>query len=182
MSNDSNPKNLDDILSALTVSVKATKESLKEVVSKEKEIISDDELYNDIVSAIFENINYNKQVIEEAKDLATSIGDAELIEAYATVSKSQSDLIKTLASLLSDRQKMKLTEKLKERDIEAKKELLVLKGESKQLEAGQTNIQNNFFIKGTREEMFNALFGEGEKKEKAQQKFNEQLENPPIDI
>lgn len=114
--------------------------------------------------------------------MATSIGDAELIEAYATVSKSQSDLIKTLASLLSDRQKMKLTEKLKERDIEAKKELLVLKGESKQLEAGQTNIQNNFFIKGTREEMFNALFGEGEKKEKAQQKFNEQLENPPIDI
>lgn len=185
MSDDKVSQNLDDILNSLMVSVKNTQGNLNDINEKKTDALTDDELFKELIGFIMQNIQNNKEVLAESKDLAISIGDAELIEAYSTVSKSNADLLKTMAGILTERQKMKLQEKLKERDIEGKKEIIALKGENKQqLGDGnvKANIQNNFYLTATRDEMYDAIWGTDEQKDKAREKLEKQMKenNPPV--
>lgn len=127
--------------------------------------------FKDLLTKIGESIKNNTEVLQEASNYVKMVGDDKSLEAYASVAKSNAELLKTFQSAVMEKQKLILTEKLKERDIEAKKEIAALKITDKNTpklgNGGDTYVQNNFTLKASRDEMFKALFGNDEDKKKA---------------
>jgi hypothetical protein len=130
--------------------------------------------YKKLLKRIGASLDNNSAIMEEAAQLVRMVGDDKTLEAYASVSKSQSDLLKTLSSTISERDKIRTQEKLKKADMALKKELATLKGETGGLITGgsgnTTNIQNNYVIRSSRDEMFDIMFGKEEDKSKAVKK------------
>lgn len=127
-----------------------------------------DDQFKELLKKINTSLFNNTSILDEAALLVKTVGDDKTLEAYASVAKSNSELLKTFASTLLDRQKMLSTEKMKKDDMALKEKLANLKSSAKEVTAlpAGTYIQNNITLKATRDEMFKMIYGKPEDREK----------------
>jgi len=173
-----NEDTLNDVLNILKKD-KSNFPDIAATIDDSREIIIPAEIdldgeYRNLLSKISGSLNNNNKIMDEAAQLVRLVGDEKTLEAYASVAKSNAELLKTLAGAIMERDKIRTQEKMKEKDLALKKEI----ADKKQLSEnpkGTTNIQNNFVLKSSRDEMFDMLFGKPEDKEKAAKKITPQL-------
>lgn len=167
--NDAND-DLDAILGALAVSNIPTSDS-EDICENEEPLSEEDEIAKTI-KGLDDLIKSNAEILEEAKQLVLSTGDAEMLEAYSSIGKSQSEAFKNKVKLLMEKQKNKITEKTKEKELAIKEKLADHTiGKTAELTNGPTTLnQTNVILSGTREELFEML-----------QKMKEK-ETPSIDV
>jgi hypothetical protein len=163
MNNDNNDE-YDDVLSALAVSnILSQIEPEKEIVKKEYDEM--DEL-SKTLKDLDDLIKTNSAVLEEAKRLVETTGDAEYLEAYSNIGKAQSEALKNKVKILTEKEKNKITEKTKTREIDIKERLAdytINKNAPEALPAGTTLNQTNVIMSGSREEMFDMIMKMKEK-------------------
>jgi hypothetical protein len=163
MNNDNNDE-YDDVLSALAVSnIISQIEPEKEIVKKEYDEM--DEL-SKTLKDLDDLIKTNSAVLEEAKRLVETTGDAEYLEAYSNIGKAQSEALKNKVKILTEKEKNKITEKTKTREIDIKEKLAdytINKNAPEALPAGTTLNQTNVIMSGSREEMFDMIMKMKEK-------------------
>jgi hypothetical protein len=163
MNNDNNDE-YDDVLSALAVSnIISQIEPEKEIVKKEYDEM--DEL-SKTLKDLDDLIKTNSAVLEEAKRLVETTGDAEYLEAYSNIGKAQSEALKNKVKILTEKEKNKITEKTKTREIDIKERLAdytINKNAPEALPAGTTLNQTNVIMSGSREEMFDMIMKMKEK-------------------
>lgn len=138
--------------------------------------------YRTLLTKISESIANNTEILQAASDLVKMVGDEKTLEAYASVAKSNVELLRTFSTAITEKQKIISTEKLKEKDLIVKKEIANLKTsvnkEASKLASGQTyNIQNNFTLKASRDEMFDAVFGTEDERKKSMKTIMEHPDN-----
>lgn len=163
MNNDNNDE-YDDVLSALAVSnILSQIQPEKETVKKEYDEM--DEL-SKTLKDLDDLIKTNSAVLEEAKRLVETTGDAEYLEAYSNIGKAQSEALKNKVKILTEKEKNKITEKTKTREIDIKEKLAdytINKNAPEALPAGTTLNQTNVIMSGSREEMFDMIMKMKEK-------------------
>lgn len=140
--------------------------------------------YKKLLNKLEDSLKNNSSILDEAALLVKTVGDEKTLEAYASVAKSNAELLKTLANALAEREHLRVQEILKREEIAARKEIAAAKNDTPKLPTGTTNIQNNYILKSSRDDMFNALFGSPEEKEKALNKIltNSNEENQVIEV
>lgn len=163
MNNDNNDE-YDDVLSALAVSnILSQVQPEEEPVKKEYDEM--DEL-SKTLKDLDDLIKTNSAVLEEAKRLVETTGDAEYLEAYSNIGKAQSEALKNKVKILTEKEKNKITEKTKTREIDIKEKLAehtINKNKPDALPAGTTLNQTNVIMSGSREEMFDMIMKMKEK-------------------
>lgn len=149
---------LDDILDALSVS--NIPESPKKIKSPDQSIECDlkSEL-KDTLKELNELIKMNSSVLEEAKRLVESTGDAEYLDAYSSVGKSQSEAFKNKVKILTDLENINLIRDTKNREIAIKEKLADHTIGKSEIAAsvGTLNQTNNVIMSSSREEMFEMI-------------------------
>jgi hypothetical protein len=111
-------------------------------------------------------IRNNAAVMEEAKRLVETTGDAEYLDAYSSVGKAQSEAIKNKVKILTEKEKNKIAKETKERELDIKEKLTnhtIGKDVITALPAGATLNQTNVIMSGSREEMFEMILKMQEK-------------------
>jgi len=163
MNNDNNDE-YDDVLNALAVSnILSQIQPEKEIIKKEYDEM--DELTKTLKD-LDDLIKTNSAVLEEAKRLVETTGDAEYLEAYSNIGKAQSEALKNKVKILTEKEKNKITEKTKTREIDIKEKLAdftINKNNPETLPAGTTLNQTNVIMSGSREEMFDMIMKMKEK-------------------
>lgn len=163
MNNDNNDV-YDDVLSALAVSNIISQVQPEEEPEK-KEYDEMDEL-SKTLKDLDELTKMNASVLEEAKRLVETTGDAEYLEVYSNVAKAQSEALKNKVKILTEKEKNKITEQTKNREIDIKEKLAehtINKNKPDALPAGTTLNQTNVIMSGSREEMFDMIMKMKEK-------------------
>lgn len=104
-------------------------------------------------------IKSNADMLEEAKQMVFSTGDADMFESYSNISKSQSEAFKNKVKLLVEKQKNTIMKTTKDREINIKEKLAeyTLGKEGEKSSSTQTLNQTNVLVTGTREELFDML-------------------------
>jgi hypothetical protein len=154
----------DDVLNALAVSNILSEIESEETVQK-KEYDEMDELTKTLKD-LDDLIKTNSAVLEEAKRLVETTGDAEYLDAYSNIGKAQSEALKNKVKILTEKEKNKITEKTKTREIDIKERLAdftINKNNPEALPAGTTLNQTNVIMSGSREEMFDMIMKMKEK-------------------
>jgi len=154
----------DDVLNALAVSNILSEIESEETVQK-KEYDEMDELTKTLKD-LDDLIKTNSAVLEEAKRLVETTGDAEYLDAYSNIGKAQSEALKNKVKILTEKEKNKITEKTKTREIDIKERLAdftINKNNPEALPAGTTLNQTNVIMSGSREEMFDMIIKMKEK-------------------
>jgi hypothetical protein len=154
----------DDVLNALAVSNILSEIESEEILEK-KEYDEVDELTKTLKD-LDDLIKTNSAVLEEAKRLVETTGDAEYLEAYSNIGKAQSEALKNKVKILTEKEKNKITEKTKTREIDIKEKLAdftINKNKPEALPAGTTLNQTNVIMSGSREEMFDMIMKMKEK-------------------
>jgi hypothetical protein len=171
-----NDKDIDDVLAALSVTVDTKGVPVPEDLNRNN-------IMEKILETISTNIEKNNELMETALQVAVASGDPEHMEGYAVVAKVNSDMLKTLATLQMEQDKLRQQKELKEKELALKEKLAegkITKNNNKQLTDGAV-VQNNFLFTATREQIFDLLKGKPEDQEEALQEIKEQ--NPPtIDV
>lgn len=147
---------LDDIIQALSVKNISSKED--EIDDDEPEELTEDEEITKTIKGLDDLIKSNAEILEEAKQLVFSTGDAETLEAYSSVGKAQSEAFKNKVKLLMERQKNIMAKHTKHRELDIKEKVAdftIGKGDSANLPT--TLNQTNVILSGTREELFEML-------------------------
>lgn len=185
-----NAPNIDELLNSLKITKDDT-ESLTNTLKTSKELSKAEwedvvAQYTDTINSINESITIAKDMLAEARDLAKQAGDSEYIESYASAAKSLSELFKSKISLINEYFRITTQIKMKEKDLEARKEIedkKLLSKNSQKGPNGGTFIQNNFTLKGPRDLIFDAMFGEDDDvKKKAQEQLKMLNEIKTIDV
>lgn len=168
-----NQPDLDDVLSALTTSYDKSKDVKKNTDSVPFDSLSDDDVYNFVLSQLKDTIQANSVIIEQSRDMAEQAGTSDYIEAHSKLVKSQSDLLNSMMSTMMDKKKLSQADKHKTKELELKERALDEKkpyGDN-MLTTGTTNIQNNYLI-ASRDDVFDSMFEtDPAKKAKAQEKI-----------
>jgi hypothetical protein len=154
----------DDVLNALAVSNILSEIESEETVQK-KEYDEMDELTKTLKD-LDDLIKTNSAVLEEAKRLVETTGDAEYLDAYSNIGKAQSEALKNKVKILTVKEKNKITENSKTREIDIKERLAdftINKNNPEALPAGTTLNQTNVIMSGSREEMFDMIIKMKEK-------------------
>lgn len=157
-----NENDLTDILGSLAVSNIPTKEKTEE---ENKEYDEIDELTKTLRD-LDDLIKSNAEVLEEAKRLVETTGDAEYLEVYSSIGKAQSEALKNKVKILTEKEKNKIIEKTKTREIDIKEKLAehtINKNKPDALPTGTTLNQTNVIMSGSREEMFDIIMQMKEK-------------------
>lgn len=160
-----NNDELNNLIDALSIEIKETSTDATSKIPN-----SDDEIYDTLMSSIVDNINRNKEMLEHSKEMSESTGEPEYIEAFASVSKNQTELIKTLSTMLLERKKLKKNSELKTRDLDIKEKAVDNNIKNAKLGDTPTVQQNNIFLTDKREAVFDLLFGSPEQKKKLLEK------------
>lgn len=164
MNNDNNDV-YDDVLSALAVSNILANVQPEEEQPVKKEYDETDEL-SKTLKDLDDLTKMNASVLEEAKRLVETTGDAEYLEVYSSVAKAQSEALKNKVKILTEKEKNKITEQTKHREIDIKEKLAehtINKNKPDALPAGTTLNQTNVIMSGSREEMFDMIMKMKEK-------------------
>lgn len=156
-----NNDELNSLINALTIEIKEPSQNVSPQLPN-----SDDEIFDTLMTSIMDNINKNKEMLEHSKEMSESTGEPEYIEAFASVSKNQTELIKTLSSMLLERKKLKKNSELKTRDLDIKEKAVDNNIKNAKLGDTPTLQQNNIFLTDKREAVFDMLFGSPEQKKK----------------
>jgi hypothetical protein len=184
---------VNELLAALKGNLGSSQEIIdtESLLQNKENLVS--EFENDPLSAtirqLAENITVNKSILETARQLADQTGDPGYLEAFANISKANTENLKTLSLLISEKEKIQSVEKmktrdheLKEKDLELKKELKLLdiaskekiaEGRKAETAPKQQLIQNNTFLTASRDQVFDMLFSDGEAKKKATKEIME---------
>lgn len=169
-----NNSDIDDILNALSVSVST------EGVVKESEPLREDNIMAKVFENIEDTIAKNKEMIDTTLAIAQASGDAEHIESYASLVKSNTEMTKMLLSTKMEMIKLEQQKELKLKEIESKEKIAEGKKLSSKKDNNPIMQQNNFLFTGPREAVFDLLSNKPEEREKALLKLQEM--NPPIDV
>lgn len=166
-----NQPDLDEVLNLLSenVSGKPTNRNSSSTTSTE-EHLTDDEMYHFLMNKLRDTIESNTDVIEQTKDLVTQLGTSEYIEAHASLVKSQADLMKNMVGIIMEKKKLAQAKELKTRDLDIKEKSA---GAKKKAELTEGATQQTNILIASRDSIFDALFGTGEDKEKAEIKIKE---------
>lgn len=160
-------QNLDEILQALAVSNIETSDKNIESPSSEKyTMLSEEDEIAKTIQELDSLIKTNAEILEEARQLVKSTGDVEMIEAYSSLGKAQSEAFKNKVKLLMERQKNKIVKETKEKETFVKEKLVdftISQGNEKAISAPSTLNQTNIIMSGTREEMFEMILKKKEK-------------------
>lgn len=145
------------------------------------ELARDEEKMLDVaLEAIRHNLELNRTLLENASDTAQASGDAQHIESYASVTKSNVDLVKSLTEIMLKKQEMKEKREMFEMGLKSKEKIAQMKTkDSPKLGAGTTNIQNNFLFKGTPNEILKIMSAPTDEEK---QKKIEELQAKTIDL
>jgi hypothetical protein len=153
----SNPDDLDDILKALSTDNIETPET-HSMLTVVEPINEEDEMAKTL-TGLDDLIKSNAQMLEEAKQMVFSTGDADMFESYSNISKSQSEAFKNKVKLLVEKQKNTIMQKTKDREINLKEKLAehTMGKDSEKPATSQTLNQTNVLVTATREELFDML-------------------------
>lgn len=183
---------VNELLAALKGNLGSSQEIIdtESLLQNKENLVS--EFENDPLSAtirqLAENITANKSILETSRQLADQTGDQGYLESFANISKANTENLKTLSLLISEKEKIRSAEKMKTRDHELKEKDLELKRELKLLDIAskekiaegrkaegskQQLIQNNTFLTASRDQVFDMLFCDGEAKKKATKEIME---------
>lgn len=167
------PSDINDLLSSLQDSVENSappqpdniNESRNNSVTDVHEFLENP--YDALIKELVSNIKVNKKVLDEAKKLAQMTDDPGFLESFSSVSKANSENLKILSLALTERDKLRSVEKIKEKEMQLKKEIAVMQIESKeriaegkQKEGPKQLVQNNFTLVANRDKMFDLLFSD----------------------
>lgn len=169
-----NQPDLEDVLRTLAAPVEQSKNT-KKIIRDQEENMSDDDIYNFIISQLKDTIESNAEVLEQSATMVQQIGDPMVLDAHSKVVKSQADLLTNLLSTMMDRKKLEQNDKHKTRDLDLKERALNEKKafDPAMLGSGTVNIQNNY-LSASRDDLFDSLFeNDPLKKQKAQLKIKE---------
>lgn len=146
----------------------------------------EDRMLTEALKSIKTNIEHNNNVLEMAADTAQSTGDAEHIESYAEVSKSNVELVKLLTNTMFRQQELRQKRELKLKELEVKKQIALMAGKNnkpKELgNGGTTNIQNNFLFRATPDTVFDLINAPADKqKEKLAELMDKEVNGTIIE-
>lgn len=152
----SNNSSLNDILEALAVSNIPTNAAPAEPVGpieydEKEELLKTLRDLDDLVKT-------NRSVLDEAKRLVESTGDAEYFEVYSNLAKAQSEAMKNKVKILTEKEKNKVMKDTKERELDIKEKLAehtIGNGNPSLIPTSLT--QNNIIMSGSREEMYEMI-------------------------
>lgn len=150
----------DEVMSALSVS--NILDNLDDETENQNIVKEYDELdeLSKTLKDLDDLIKTNAAILEESKRLVESTGDVEYLEAFSSVSKSQSEALKNKVKILTEKEKNKITEKTKNRELDIKEKLAdhtINKTSPEALPSGTTLNQTNVIMSGSREEMFDMI-------------------------
>ena len=169
-----NDRDIDDVLNALSVSVST------DGVVKASEPLCEDNIMTKVLENIEDTMEKNKEMIDTTLEIAKASGDAEHIESYASLVKSNTEMTKMLISTKMEILKLQQQRELKLKEIKKKKKIAEGKKLANKKDNNPIMQQNNFLFTGPREAVFDLLSNKPEEREKALLKLQEM--NPPIDV
>jgi hypothetical protein len=142
------------------------------------------------IEQLVKNIDANEKILQATKNLVEQTDQPEYIESFSNVSKANSENLKILSLLITEREKIRSQEELKKKEMEEKEKLARLQIESKE-KIAKMNIeskekiaegkkveqpklqQNNMMVlTATRDQLFDALFSD-----KKEEKMKELLKD-----
>lgn len=142
------------------------------------------------IEQLVKNIDANEKILQATKNLVEQTDQPEYIESFSNVSKANSENLKILSLLITEREKIRSQEELKKKEMEEKEKLARLQIESKekiarmQIESKekiaegkkveQPKLQQNnmMVLTATRDQLFDALFSD-----KKEEKMKELLKD-----
>lgn len=171
-----NNSSLDDVLNALAVSNIPSHTTIEKPVAVSTEYNEHEELIRTL-RGLDDLIQANASVLDEARRLVESTGDAEYFEAYAGIGKAQSEAFKNKVKIITEKEKNKFTKEAKLRELEIKEKLanFTIGAGGSQISGSTTLNQTNVIMTSSREEMYEMLI-----KMKAHEKAT--LVNPVTDV
>lgn len=140
--------------------------------------LSQDEIEKRVQVELLKTIGFNTQVIKEIRDSILVGGDAEYMDAFAKVSKSNADAIKILSELSLQKERLKSQKELKEMDLDAKKQLLDHKS-NLELGTKKSSVNNTFILEVSREEIFDRILGKEKEDSKPKRSGNDIIDVTP---
>lgn len=99
-----------------------------------------------LVEKLLKSMEAEEEVIAEMADAVKSSYDPEQAASLAALNKSYSDKLKQLSDIMLQYERIQSTEKMKEKEFENKKELVLLKNAGAIPSGPNTLIQNNTII------------------------------------
>ena len=168
---------LDDVINSLAVSNILPPDPAP-APSTKAEYDPNDALQN-LMNDLKDLVKSNASVLEEARRIVESTGDVDFFEVYSSVSKSQSEAIKNMVKIVTEKEKTKIAKELKERDLTLKEKVAEhnMGNSPNALPAGTTLNQQNIILSGSREEMFAMI-----KKMQIAEKDDKATEKPIVDV
>jgi hypothetical protein len=151
----------DDFMDLLSLANEDAQDNVVEPDSfqiKLSEELTDDELHRMALTEILKTIESNNEVISELKDMVVMGADAEFAQAFASVTKANSDAIKVITDIALQKERLKAQKELKRIDIDGKKEVNEHKHDLEIRDGGKKGTNTNVLIMN-REEVFQTLFG-----------------------
>ena len=174
-----NQDNLDDILAALAVSnipsTSVTEKKPTEEYDEKAELIS-------TLRGLDDLINMNSKVLDEARHLLESTGDADFFDVYANLGKAQSEAFKNKVKILTDKEKNKILKDTKNKELEIKEKVADHMLGKLNSGSGNTLNQTNVVISTSREEMFEMLLKMKQQDKEFPRQMEEATEAIPMEI
>ena len=174
-----NQDNLDDILAALAgsniPSTSVTEKKPTEEYDEKAELIS-------TLRGLDDLINMNSKVLDEARHLLESTGDADFFDVYANLGKAQSEAFKNKVKILTDKEKNKILKDTKNKELEIKEKVADHMLGKLNSGSGNTLNQTNVVISTSREEMFEMLLKMKQQDKEFPRQMEEATEAIPMEI
>jgi len=125
-------------------------------------VLKDEEkMLDEALKAIKHNLDLNRELLESAANTATSSGDADHIESYASVTKSNVELIKAMTSIMHSKKQLDQKMKITEMQIKSKEKIadMKIRNNPKVIGDGKPNLQqtNNFIFRADPTEVLKLL-------------------------
>jgi hypothetical protein len=142
------------------------------------------------IEQLVKNIDANEKILQATKNLVEQTDQPEYIESFSNVSKANSENLKILSLLITEREKIRSQEELKKKEMEEKEKLARLQIESKEkiakmnieskekiaegkkVEQPKSQQNNMMVLTATRDQLFDALFSD-----KKEEKMKELLKD-----
>lgn len=142
------------------------------------------------IEQLVKNIDANEKILQATKNLVEQTDQPEYIESFSNVSKANSENLKILSLLITEREKIRSQEELKKKEMEEKEKLARLQIESKEkiakmqieskekiaegkkIEQPKLQQNNMMVLTATRDQLFDALFSD-----KKEEKMKELLKD-----
>lgn len=144
---------------------KLTKEVIKHIDSLSARSLNEKEIQNISIEEVLKTITINFNVLEELRDMILVGGESDYAQAYAGVSRANTEALKILAEFANTKSKNKTIITSREIDAKGKLDAERIRQETAFKIAEESTTTNNNILIMNREEVFDRLFPKKEMRE-----------------